>query len=1411
MDKDFHFFQTDHLFFKNLGLSVFTSGSLLDWWSDESNRLLIKNAKDEDLKKVLGILGCRNADANGRCNQLTENIPIYWDGFVISPTYPTIGVYEQKTILTQRTGELVLNGWVSSNGFTANALCIEALKLIDNPAIRGLGVLAGLIKLNEVISALNQRYGYKRVAPLLNPGNLGLPDNYVIITSNGNLLKAANELLQEIKNSKSGYVTLLGQVRFTIYPYDTTIDDDVDFRLFLLDEKNSDISESSIALSDFKLVGQTTVINDGEASTQTKAGRIDLPFNPRTNKYESGPYIFFAKLETDIDSALDFTTIPGLRNQDIAESLKSKSSEEKLIPSTGTAIPFVSHNGNELQWAPQYELDSVSRCEPAGPGDDMVKKTYVVYNNSPSRKFKAGELVQIVWAGGRWNVMPVEEPMTEEEELDSIPGQRWGEFTYFMTNSNFFFTSEQSYKSKEYEDFVKQQNNVQNFPIIKFSPRDAELSFHRDYYFLQPDIRWRDQNLNQDYGLRGGYSNFNTKNINNFNRVSLYDGFWQVTSFDFLDSKVFGLKEGSWPFGACSIAHTNADRDSRGGNISHPPEEYATRNAAHCGLFFGCIFPDGYEGFEEYRDIRSFFVKAFRDSDFFFIPEDQALRPFSTFDGIPNTGNFTDIRTSCLQATRGSRDSDFSDPDELAWERNKNYELSYDVFYDQNTLNSVPADVMLNAAPHFTENGTPTDTKNGSPIRSIHALSPIHFPVLGEGQFTNVSGGYVKLKDSYQEIINDIINKKGNWLYREYIPGHPLRRDGNSDSAFDFKPKDPNHIMFRPLKFEAYTQFVRGDDKLISEAAANLNKFSRDELPESVGGEALKKIYQLARLRFLLEGWRTQFMNSQPFATKAFNREKKYAQPFTKRVRNGVIGFDPGALDLGPYLIGEMRELEDEKPAATILLWGGDVITKPGYRNLHRGDYWKQFGGAMAWTETYLGRWGQGAGAFGVITTSKTVAARNSIEITTDNRYGMGAQAEGKFTIEGGHASQYRTWGVSSFQDSYRQENIHDLSVRIYHNHPSNQTIFDPRTFAVHHFNPRVDLAIQSKAEEELKKRIEYVSVEGFDRDGNPIEFFYLKTTPITSVDIPIPSRFVEFLPDHVPVFDYIAELIPVGTFIFSDCTWDGEYDDSGENKIKNPEVISQEFWLSDLSRIGKLLPYRYYANTIGIPCDVGQIISDGEGIIYALDLNQPRDVGDNLVIFNDGIEYSVGDIVGNRKLEILFSVASVDSKGSIKSLKCIDAGELPPSMTSKFGSKFSKGEFGPIAISDTILSVRGRGFSSFYAVSRVNLRERVDPKPKLIHSQDQVRVASNVSEPKHGFSGSNRSIEPNAFVQESRSVSFQINDSNKSSNSLYDIFFHFHNDITMTWLASNQDFHGNVSNASEALEQFISARITVT
>jgi hypothetical protein len=1408
---DYHLFSSNHPYMASLGLSVFTTGTLFSWWTNTSSYNkdslpeMILPEGDVNWGKFLGIDEGTNFSWNGWKNSLdVDNFGTYetqgLNGFSrheagdswfhnnkflgVSLDYSDLNPI-LKNVSNGGDGDLriVTGGTIATEGSDNFQLgdfkpIFSKLSPADNPKLykvtfKPLGPILDLIVLNRYMVAfegffppsswdinnLENKVGGVRVSELI----------------------AARELLTEIKASQRGsYLEWSEPVTFKVASVgqDCLITENIPFKLYLFDKATSPNKSRGVALRDLTFVAPKKTITGKTYGETSDAGYtpegdtpvaapLDMHYNEAAGKWEAGTRTILARLVTPVGTASQ-PPVEKLLNGDVSESLV----QNPIIASTGMALPVFAQNGNPLQFQPNY---AKPRCGESQ--EDKSKETLTVYNYSSNRSYNEGESVNLTFIDNHWSIIPLDLPPPEDDFLNNVDGLNWGEFTYMMTNSNFFFINAENYNPES-----PYGNAPPGTPALKFNPRQAELHFHYDYYAgsnFYPDTGAdnsfiRDLNAGYNYGDLGGYNGrFNTEAIKNstvWDRLSLFHAYCQVTSFDFLDSQIFGLRGYEKKSGAlalkpgldkCSIAYTDANKDSSGRNIIHPQGEYATRNAAHCGIFFGCLFPDGYRGFENYLFPRDFSVGSL---DLFgeYIKSNEKN---STSFSFPFQDS--EARNNCRQATVGSKQSPTFTSDDLAWSRAKD-ELSYTLFHNQELLDSVPADVMLNASPSGF---------NGSPIYPVHRFKFMHKPNFNKTERNHVN---------YLQEVKDAFNA-GKWLYKFN------QQVDLFNSAFDFKPNNPNHIMFRPLKMEAYTQFLGSGQNVIDAAKDTSKQDTADGIFSNFG----------RRLMFLCEGYRTQFDYTMPVAFVAFEREIKNNREHLRDLKSDYA-------DNKPYLFSFWG-----------LEWGGELVSRPTYRNIHRGSYWggtrESFNlgfpeGAMKWTRNQAGikDW-TGAGAYGIITTSKTVAAKKAITITTDNRYGMGAQAAGTFSIAGGHSQQYRTWGVPSFSNSYRQENIHDLSVRIYQHHPKNQTLFDPRTFAVHHFNPGVEIPLPNDQLE--KRRCTETSASGKDKFGKRITFKYKQCRPINSVDMQVPSAYVAW-PDTIPdgaygadrelhqnSGNYVAKLLDPGTLVYSDATYLGKL---------RPPVINEKFWVFDGMRIGKLLPFRYLLHQIGVPVFIGQVISFGDGMIFASELSPYVQPKTNLVVINQGANYAVGDIIGSSQYNVEFRVEQLGPGGQVLKLKCLNPGKIKASDAAKHTDVFGPNSIGPIRIRDT-KSGSGGGFSAYYTVARLNVLDKIDPKPKLITSADPVRVASDVSQPRHATSGPNSSIESLAIVEDTKSTEFLITDDNKSSDNRYDIFFHFHNDITMTWLASNQDFHGDRNNAAEAVEQFISARITVT
>ena len=1398
--SDYHMITTTHPYMVELGLGSFTMGSLYSWWNERSSdgtylhRLCINNDRanlETPANKLPQLLG------------ITSDTEFFWYGWKPNRDIPNAGVYKRfdffgfegngggndpwafysaavrRTVTTDDTllgdmgnhQEPVVGGKVDQGTFTAQTSSLAANPVHERDVLAGLSPIYHLTNFNRYMSAFYSffpRSTWEEVA-LLGP-TIGGKDTEELF--------ASHELLVDIKASKMGqYIEWSGEVTFFINEGVLCaggITEWIPFKLYLFDGANA-VSNKTVTLKSIKLTGPARDVVGGlykssEDSERTafdpkdpasqKVGDVDLTMNPITKKWESGSPVLFAMMETDLGKAIT-PDIGGLQTSNIQLALNSEEyTYSKFIPTTGIAMPIRPQNGNPHQWQPNYLKPKEVRCE---TGEDTKKETLKVYNFSSQSNFSKGDSVMLTRIDGVWHVSAIGPKIDEFANVETSVG-KWGEFTYMMTNSEYFF---------------------KNVDGTSFTPRDAEQYFHFLYHKGDRLNAGLDRNaLNKpigvDYGTDGGWDSdqpFNTMGVSN---VELKHGYAQTTSFDYLDSQIFGIrkKAGMYATGLedkCSIATTSALRTAGGQIIEPPGPNYTTRNAAWAGVFFGCLFPDGYTGASKYFAPRDWNIDAKSSGDM--VNTDFYL---DTFTSWPNYGKYpfnagtanligrTSHRNNCRQPGRAYPFEDISEGGNL-WSR-ADSRASANLFAEDSSgtkltqfFRSIPADVMTNASP---------TGKNGSPLYPVHRFKDFHDP-LQAGTGTR--------------LLADKAFLYGVWLGKTPLSGDLEDPD---ESAFDFKPISRNTLMFRPLKMEAYIQFGEKQNSSDKTYAKNLDK----------------EYARTSRIGFSSEARRTQLDWNRPATGFFENREESEA-------------------DGGFWTPFGMK-------------WGKEIEGKPRYGNLHDFNYWNENHGPMKWTLSppYTngpGNW-KGAGAFGVITTFNTVTANSQIDINTDNLYGMGAAAKGKYTIGGGYEHQVKTWGVSSFQSSYQQANIIDLSVRIYQQHPRDQTLFDPRTFAVHHFNPDVRLRDGHFLEADgirtpltpfrlFEKEVQAVR----DANDTSIKAFYKRYKERSVVDLRVISRYEKEIDIkvgadlHVDGVTYSAIQLSAGEYVLADATL------SSAGGRQTP-LIASSLWPIDDVRVGKLLPFRYETLVLGIPTpeDVEFSVIDPAYAQLSIQFTPggvpAQNIKDVMIIKNIGTGYKIGDIVGLSSREVRFKVTLVETgddpsasppviKGQILALQCKSHGKgITASETAPYGKVFDANSEGLLKIT-TLGSDDGKDFDAYFVAAKVYKEVHTDPKPYLMKrgGEEIIRVASSNSQGTHLGKGEVSSAQDGSFIDESRETTFILDPTLYSANKQYDIFFHFHNDITMTWLAGAEDFHGDgIHNRLACSEQHITVNI---
>ena len=1485
--KDHHIILCSHPYFIQLGLGVMTTGSLVDWWNTQNgdgiyiNRRNFYPASDptndlsyaNDFSRAIGF-------QNG-----FDTTEYFWYGWKPNPNQPLDGRYLRQNLSgaygldappddkgdggswtytsiigNHQISDTGLDQYISAPVVLGGRYNDDATRMIvttgprDETALGQLGPVYGMINMNRFMNAFDNLFPIE-LWEKNNPDTFG---NY----ASPNNLWAQQAFLEDIKSSKGGQPCVQWSGEVTMYVGEQngllencSITEWVNFKMYLYDELQVPTETKGLAIATPKFVGprrdvatgkQYSVAEDGGWSVsdgETIAADLDVSLNPITKKWESGTPNLFAKLKTDIPKLKNSPDIDRLLANDVKLDLEDSEFDNRFVVSSGYAIPIRVQNGNRLQWAPNYANPEDVRC---GNEDDYAKETLVVYNMSSERTFRKNEEVMLSRIDGRWICTQMGIDPSGEEEVDVAVGQvgRWGEFTYLMTNSDYFF-----------------RGGV-NADFKTYNPQEMELDFHNRYYSSRDlaDQERNAYNANYDYGVSGGYDSitgFDTSSIGlTVPKISQDHGFVQTSSFDWLDSKLFGLRgvNGDEQTDKIGVASTNPTTTAAGKNIPVDLGDWrlGSRNGAHTQGFFGALFPDGYTGADIYAgertgenaflvsnrvvtggDITGGFGGGLIRSDVSAGVNDNPFLDESSQDNKVSI-NFAG-RNSAINPIEFDPLQDYTVEDEkMGWfrmlgEDSRNQDggvhpnpapasLLHEPSNSNFSLRHIPADVCLNASP---ESGA-----YGSPMRSVHRFKKFHVKdeLFADGELTDIVRS---------------ASIQGEYLARDY--GDDSK---NGQSAFDFRPINPNNIMFRPLKLEAYNQF--GSLKK-GRFARNLAQNPRMETRDTRKG----------------------------FETEIHRTQHDYCRPITHSFEDREFGIvDANLLD-----------------AEYGLKYGPEPAVKNAYSYRHSTSYWcdeqrscgnESFGGGLTkgpffWSNNEVRwpdqDWTRGGNAFGIITSYTTVAATKSIDFTSDNQYGMGAViGTGGGSLPITYDRRY-SWGSTQTKPEYAQVNVPVLCVRVFHEHPRNQTLFDPRTFAVHHFNPDMryidDQYMQDNGtvvplvgnnENGALKGSPYVTSRNYTRSSiagrnstEAITFWYNQPVPSSTVDFSVPSVYAQQIDSTRYSDSNLHEKNEEGTEYYSiplPFNWQ-VFRNNTRNPNDNlglyaPPIMEERFWQIDTVRVGKLLPYAWVQPNIGAslgiepeskipslsshniwePVEIsvepaGGYVVDNQKFVGDDDVNdgpqyQAQAFANKIIYDGKAIEsgFQVGDQIGIQSKNFICTVTEA-VEGYIVKIRIDDPGIFTANDNASVDTVLEKGYEGPIKFE--VLSGDGVDLNWSLVNTCVYNRRRIDTKPFKVKKDGQsvVRVSSQKNQPDFTAGvGDVSDAQSKSFVSEQEDVNIILDQTNLSENNSYDVFFHFHNDITMTWLAGKPGyFAGSVENSNgyPVHEQYISARISTT
>jgi len=546
-DVTYHCITTDHPYMNELGLSSFTLKDLYIWLNKvESGRYrnlevissdseITEKPEIDILNLVATVLLLNNINdgflypwrSAGRGGDYSKQTLDNWDFYKkYKKVNLSLGDFEQKKASLKKPVSL-------SEGFS--------VELIEDKDSLFVDVLSNIIICND----------YVRYLKVVDKNKYSEKD------------KARIEFILDIKSGKYHFFEWESRINFNLNVGVTTNNNNntckkeevVKFKLFLYDEEVPRDDARKLALSNFTIVapkkdyfGRTGSREDGELespginpkASSAIAAPLDSTWNEFTGRWESGTPQILGVITVPAPAAkpvdLDF-----LKSASIEDLLNSKNQHQVTI---GSAIPLVMQNGNPLQIAPDYRKNKGCR------GDDTSKLEIRFYNRVP-RIWNSGEIVLLNKIDGVWQPSSYGEPLKEDQKASFE--SKW-DFTYFSTNSRFYFRS------------TRGDNSVTPESITYSQYEDAV----RQCYYYDDEMNSSPPSTKDD-----SYPN-----------AIVEDGYFQYTSWDFMGADIGGLRDDGNAL-ACTQFALRPDNEpvENGGIFVY---------GFHSAPFFGCVFPDGY-------------------------------------------------------------------------------------------------------------------------------------------------------------------------------------------------------------------------------------------------------------------------------------------------------------------------------------------------------------------------------------------------------------------------------------------------------------------------------------------------------------------------------------------------------------------------------------------------------------------------------------------------------------------------------------------------------------------------------------------------------------------------------------------------------------------------------------------------
>lgn len=1039
---EYHLITCDHPFFVDAGLSSFTLPQIMEWWSKRNydgvyvNQTIFKR-EYESLRTYAPIdyiLKWADSSSDDTMSYVIDswryegyNKGVYI-GYMINdnipPEYGDVRAWEyynnNPEARQAETGSFSLE-FVDIDEFNNKVFDRGSRTLVDPP------IPLEDLNFSQLI-AMNDKYNI-----------LGYEDTA--------LDRARRLLLNDVRKSKGGgYVPWTVETRMFLNVQEGAERcesiETFKFKLFLYNKKKPLDTSKQVAFPSLNIaapaIGADGVNNlgkqDGDSSpvvddlpSNKVAGNIRTSFRPYDGAFSAGSEVRLAIVATDIPAAdIPGSTATWAEDMDIKEHLDNPDSSF-LTPGIGEVISIDMQNANPFQWTPNY-------AEPKGcRGDNKDKVKLKVFNFNPTN-FKRGDFVEIVDQYSLWCVKKLAE---SEEVLTPKEVSNW-RFTYHITNQRYHF---------RYSDY-----NTEG---------DGDSGFHENKrvtseFQMEKDVALK--NLRAKNKLLWGLGKKSAEANGTLDDGTAWPGYAQITSFDYLGKEFAGLRGNK----GNALVLTDNRKNHLGEDFASFDDIANTTGAYNIGTwttpFFGCVFSEGYSDDDKYNNVNGPV----------FDPETELLtgqgwRPGAIITKTDSAGSQSDINQNELffdrdmfigenptYGTNGTGFTPASNPadtnalDEThglfqpkAVHNNKSTNYSPAYFLDSTTRDSIDeakghvnlfsSEAQLLHLPADIGTNGSWSAQNGGPILNLNKVQQY----ITNPETINYEKDHKDVANSFHDFWLDPASNQ--WLYDTIDRTSRNTYGGTDRSALDFKPKNNKKVLFRPLKDTVYCQWDQKQDgtepfpvKELSQLGFSNYEFTvpKDTIGlTSIGGGA--PLFGLKTKNRIVEN--DKIGDNHHIIVKDWNNDGQY---------NDVDLGRPTPFEYIMYLNNELDKLDDLEYRVESYSLGMNASLYYG-SNLPNANGADDFNGSIE----------ASMGGFGVIGASCTAIVTTGIQFNTSNYLGQA------FFFNTATQGFDASWGAKS-QLSFNQTGTTQLFVKVYEAWPRDQTIFDSRFFAVHHFNP---------------------------------------------------------------------------------------------------------------------------------------------------------------------------------------------------------------------------------------------------------------------------------------------------------------------------------------------------------------------